>query len=204
MRMGTQYCAGAGSFRVCSHGYRSARVSGKSDDAVRIATLNVDGRNEVRAVYGGFGLVISGLLLMAAVDGTPSHRNGALTVGMALLGMALGRIVSGIVDRGISRWPATIYDRRVNGGAMLIYAAFLGRPCHACQCDHRPKRKKACRYRVSATMVRRFPYWKNQPERRASRNANHALNPLQCTPIAPTQRWESNARNRQATIHCKK
>ena len=95
---------GAGSFffRVCSHGYRSARVfRQKVTMQFGIATLNVDGRNGgPRSGMADFGLVISGLLLNGLPSTEPNRTGIALTVGMALLGMALGRIVSGIVDRG--------------------------------------------------------------------------------------------------------
>jgi len=121
--MGTHIAQALGALGFALMGIGALAFPAKVTMQFGIATLNVDGRNEVRAVYGGFGLVISGLLLMAAVDGT--HRTGiALTVGMALLGMALGRIVSGIVDRGISRWPLTYMIVELMGGAMLIYAAF--------------------------------------------------------------------------------
>jgi hypothetical protein len=59
----------------------------------------VDGRNEVRAVYGGFGLVVAGMLVYAAL--TPGR--GALwipsVISLALLGMAAGRLISVALDR---------------------------------------------------------------------------------------------------------
>ncbi len=121
--MGTHIALVLGALGFALMGIGALAFPAKVTMQFGIATLNADGRNEVRAVYGGFGLVISGLLLMAAVDGT--HRTGiSLTVGMALLGMALGRIVSGIVDRAIGRWPLTYMIVELMGGAMLIYAAF--------------------------------------------------------------------------------
>ena len=55
-------------------------------------------RSEVRAVYGGFGLAIAAVLAYAAVAAGP-HRTGILlAVGMALAGMAFGRLVSAVVD----------------------------------------------------------------------------------------------------------
>ena len=58
-----------------------------------------NGRNEVRAVYGGFGVA------MAAICGYslfhPEFRIGILlTFSAALFGMAMGRMISAIVDRG--------------------------------------------------------------------------------------------------------
>ena len=58
-----------------------------------------DGRNEVRAVYGGFGLVVAGMLVYAAF----SDGRGALwipsVIALSLLGMAAGRLISMVIDR---------------------------------------------------------------------------------------------------------
>ncbi len=60
-----------------------------------------DGRCEVRAVYGGFGVAMAALLGYVLVVDT--FRTGALIgVAVALAGMALGRVVSGTIDRGLS------------------------------------------------------------------------------------------------------
>ncbi|HET6735095.1 MAG TPA: DUF4345 domain-containing protein [Mycobacterium sp.] len=65
-------------------------------------------RSEVRAVYGGFGLAIAGVLAYAAVQ--PEHRVGILiTVGAALAGMALGRVVSAVVDSRTAFYPNWFY-----------------------------------------------------------------------------------------------
>jgi hypothetical protein len=65
-------------------------------------------RSEVRAVYGGFGLAIAGVLAYAAVE--PEHRTGVLiTVGAALAGMALGRVVSAVVDARTAFYPNWFY-----------------------------------------------------------------------------------------------
>ncbi len=56
------------------------------------------GTNEVRAVYGGFGVVMAGLLVHAA--GEPALRDGVfLTLAFALYGMAAGRVISLMVER---------------------------------------------------------------------------------------------------------
>jgi len=56
-----------------------------------------DGRNEVRAVYGGFGVAI-GVLLVAALR-VPALRPGVLVcVAVALLGMAGGRVAATLMD----------------------------------------------------------------------------------------------------------
>jgi hypothetical protein len=65
-------------------------------------------RSEVRAVYGGFGLAIGGVLAYAALH--PSDRVGiTLTVGAALAGMAFGRIVSAVVDARTRFYPNWFY-----------------------------------------------------------------------------------------------
>ena len=54
----------------------------------------VEGRNEVRAVYGGFGLAIAAILAVAVL-GDPDTRDGILVaVSIALFGMAGGRLAS--------------------------------------------------------------------------------------------------------------
>lgn len=55
-------------------------------------------RAEVRAVYGGFGLAVAAVLGYASR--VPEVRTGVLvTVGAALAGMAVGRLVSVFVER---------------------------------------------------------------------------------------------------------
>ena len=55
-------------------------------------------RAEVRAVYGGFGLAIAAVLVVAL--STPGLRTGILTtVAAALAGMAFGRLVSALDGR---------------------------------------------------------------------------------------------------------
>ena len=65
-------------------------------------------RSEVRAVYGGFGLAIAGVLAYAAVEA--DARTGILlTVGAALAGMAFGRVVSAVVDARTAFYPNWFY-----------------------------------------------------------------------------------------------
>lgn len=67
-------------------------------------SLTRDGRNEVRAVYGGFGIAI-GLILLATLW-LPALRVGILvTVGVALAGMALGRLASAVLDGSPGFFP---------------------------------------------------------------------------------------------------
>jgi Domain of unknown function (DUF4345) len=65
-------------------------------------------RSEVRAVYGGFGLAIAGVLAYAAIEA--DVRKGILiAVGAALAGMAFGRIVSAVVDDRTAFYPNWFY-----------------------------------------------------------------------------------------------
>jgi hypothetical protein len=65
-----------------------------------------DGYNEIRAVYGGFPLAVAGLLLLAQFGSTNLREGILLSLAVASLGMAVGRIVSAIMDGGIGRHPA--------------------------------------------------------------------------------------------------
>ena len=82
-----------------------------------------ESRAEVRAVYGGFGLAIAGVLALAARE--PTLRDGILiTVAGALGGMALGRLVSGVVDRPKAFYPNWFYFVvEVVAAAALLWAA---------------------------------------------------------------------------------
>ena len=67
-----------------------------------IPSLNREGRSEVRAVYGGFGIAMAAALI-AAIFNLEIRSGIAFAVGFALGGMALGRIISAIMDAGIGR-----------------------------------------------------------------------------------------------------
>jgi hypothetical protein len=83
--------------------------------------LSRDGRNEVRAVYGGFGLAIAALL--AAVPYHPALRPGTLlAVALALLGMAAGRLLSALLDGPPGRWPWIFMGVELAGGCALLGA----------------------------------------------------------------------------------
>ena len=70
--------------------------------------LTADGRNEVRAVYGGFGVAMGGLLL--AAQRLPALRAGVLVaVAVALAGMAGGRLVAAVLERPRGFYPAWFY-----------------------------------------------------------------------------------------------
>lgn len=82
-----------------------------------------ESRAEVRAVYGGFGLAMVGMLALAATH--EGLRAGILlTVAAALGGMAFGRLVSGIVDRPKAFYPNWFYFLvETVAAAALLWAA---------------------------------------------------------------------------------
>jgi hypothetical protein len=82
-----------------------------------------EGRNEVRAVYGGFGLAIAGSLVWAA--SRPDVREGYfLCLIAACLGMAGGRVFSLIVDRSLS--PTMAVAMAVEATLAVLLMVSLG------------------------------------------------------------------------------
>ena len=81
-----------------------------------------ESRAEVRAVYGGFGLAIAGVLALAA-SGHPARDGILITVAAALGGMAFGRLVSGLIDRPMAFYPNWFYFLvEAVGAAALLWA----------------------------------------------------------------------------------
>ncbi|NEW27120.1 hypothetical protein [Nocardia cyriacigeorgica] len=61
---------------------------------------------ENRAVYGGFGLAMAMVLIWSAVGDGATQGGAALTVGMALAGMAIGAsVVCTAAEAGPRSWP---------------------------------------------------------------------------------------------------
>jgi uncharacterized membrane protein YeaQ/YmgE (transglycosylase-associated protein family) len=85
-----------------------------------------ESRAEVRAVYGGFGLAIAGMLALAAT-GHPAREGILITVAAALGGMAFGRLVSGAIDRPKAFYPNWFYFIVEMVGAAALWWAALGR-----------------------------------------------------------------------------
>lgn len=89
----------------------------------RIVADNPEARTEVRAVYGGFGVAIAVLLGLAA-SGVDGLRPGAvLAVGVALGGMACGRLVARLADRPSAFYPSWLYFWVEVVGAGLLFVA---------------------------------------------------------------------------------
>jgi hypothetical protein len=73
-----------------------------------VAVETADGRSEVRAVYGGFGVAMAALLL--ATWRRPTLRDGVLVcLAIAVAGMAGGRVVSAMIDGTPGPWPSVFF-----------------------------------------------------------------------------------------------
>ncbi|MGH8453943.1 MAG: DUF4345 family protein [Nevskiales bacterium] len=80
---------------------------------------SVDGRNEVRAVYGGFGLAMA-LALFLATE-LPDLRAGVVAcVALALAGMAGGRLFSALLERP-GFWPWFFCGVETAAAALLVW-----------------------------------------------------------------------------------
>ncbi len=85
-----------------------------------VPTLPADMRNEVRAVYGGFGVAMAALLIAATlVDAIESGV--LLSVAVALLGMALGRLISLVIDTSVGKYPYLFLGLECLIGGALLY-----------------------------------------------------------------------------------
>ena len=80
-------------------------------------------RSEVRAVYGGFGLALAALMVWAN-DHAPDVREGVLlAAAVSLLGMAAGRVVSGVAEpRALRGWPGVFLLVEAVAGVLLLEA----------------------------------------------------------------------------------
>lgn len=68
-----------------------------------------EARSEIRAVYGGFGVAVAAVLVVAALDVGGLRTGVAVTVAAALAGMAVGRVVSRAVDKPTAFYPIWFY-----------------------------------------------------------------------------------------------
>lgn len=81
-------------------------------------------RNEVRAVYGGFGIAIAAALFFTSRF--EELQNGVLlTVALALFGMAAGRIVSLLFERPQGKMPYLFLIMEFVLGSMVGYAYWI-------------------------------------------------------------------------------
>lgn len=81
-------------------------------------------RNEIQAVYGGFGVAMGVVLILPLW--LPELRDGiAATVAIALSGMALGRVV-GALREAPGRWPVIFFFVEIIGAGVLLSVLPVG------------------------------------------------------------------------------
>jgi hypothetical protein len=86
-----------------------------------ILELTAAGRNEVRSVYGGFGVAMA--VMFALALWRPELRGGiCLTAAAGLAGMAGGRLLSALIDRQIGRYPLFYLCLETVVASLLFYA----------------------------------------------------------------------------------
>ncbi|MEM7291779.1 MAG: DUF4345 family protein [Pseudomonadota bacterium] len=75
--------------------------------------------NEIRAVYGGFGIAVAGTLILGEFKTT--FRPGILvTTSLALFGMAGGRLVSGFIADDLAGYPQIFFLLECTLGSLLL------------------------------------------------------------------------------------
>ena len=87
-----------------------------------IPQLTAAGRNEVRAVYGGFGLSVA-LALIIALESQSLRPGLCMAIAFALAGMAIGRLISASLDRQLAAFPRLYLGIEAVGAALLAYAS---------------------------------------------------------------------------------
>ncbi len=81
---------------------------------------SADGRNEVRAVYGGFGLAVAFALLLA-VQRAELREGIVVCMSLALAGMAGGRLFSALLERP-GFWPWFFCGVEAGAAALLWWS----------------------------------------------------------------------------------
>lgn len=74
---------------------------------VRVDTAS--GRNEVRAVYGGFDLVVAALLASVVFAPQPWSTGIVVALGASVAAMSVGRILGAILERDFSPYPTLFF-----------------------------------------------------------------------------------------------
>ncbi|MGH1342206.1 MAG: DUF4345 family protein [Nannocystales bacterium] len=92
-------------------------------DQFGVDTLTPDGRNEVRAVYGGFGLAMAAALATATFVDTLRPGVG-FAVAAALFGMAIGRLISASIDGSFGRFPRLYFVVEFVAASAVAFATF--------------------------------------------------------------------------------
>ena len=80
-------------------------------------------RSEVRAVYGGFGLAIAGVLVFAVIKQGDVRTGILIAVCAALAGMAFGRLASAVLGDCTAFYPNWSYFVVEAVAAAALFAA---------------------------------------------------------------------------------
>ncbi|MFG1792488.1 DUF4345 family protein [Nocardia sp. NPDC049149] len=95
-------------------------------DSLGVLADRPDSRAEVRAVYGGFGIAIAVVLVLAAVDVGDLRFGACVAVAAALGGMAVGRVWSACIEAPSAFYPVWFFlVLEVIMAAMLVLAVAL-------------------------------------------------------------------------------
>ncbi len=89
-----------------------------------VEPTTAESRNEVRAVYGGFGLGLAAVMIWATEAAVDIRYGVLLAVAVSLFGMAAGRVVSAVVEpRALWGWPGVFLLIELGAGALTFLAA---------------------------------------------------------------------------------
>ncbi|MEV6906727.1 DUF4345 domain-containing protein [Amycolatopsis sp. NPDC051071] len=90
----------------------------------RLVADTPESRSEIRAVYGGFGIAVAAVLIVAVLRGGELRQGVTLTVACALAGMAIGRVFSRFLDGRTAFYPIWFYCcvEFVAAGMLLLTA----------------------------------------------------------------------------------
>ncbi len=83
--------------------------------------LGPDMRNEVRAVYGGFGLLV-GSMLFYSLKPSPLAAGIRAAIALSLIGMALGRVISLMIEPTTTSFPILFIGVELAMAGMLFGA----------------------------------------------------------------------------------
>lgn len=92
----------------------------------RVEVRYPEGRNEISAVYGGFGLAVAAALTWAGMTPGPFADGVQAMSAAGLIGMAGGRVINFVRDRSIQLWPSLVFVLVELALAWLVAPA--GRP----------------------------------------------------------------------------
>lgn len=106
--MATVTIIAVGAFFLCM-GVSALIAPAKLISPFRITVDAPESRSEIRAVYGGFGVAMAVVLGMAAFDVAGIRSGAVIAVAAALAGMALGRLISRLIDSATAFYPIWCY-----------------------------------------------------------------------------------------------